>query len=227
VLGAYSHSLSSILLDAGERGCDFTVKVGIAAGFSCPRLEVKSWSASSPRVAFPFSITDNRPMTHNADGDAYSPKKVATFVWFEHTQLVAAFKEIQSLLAGRRAKSQREQPMTNPEQLQVNVLLASFLIHARSLRDFLFTPPRFDDDVSATHFLPDWAEKVEDWCPYFHKHRERLNKSLAHISYKRIEYEPNKGWDCGKIHNELTDAWNKFLGRLTPEEQDWFTAPRK
>jgi len=165
-------------------------------------------------------------MTHNADGDPYNPKKVASFVWFEYTQLVAVFKEIQSLLAGRRAKSQREQPMTNPEQLQVNVLLASFLIHARSLRDFLFYP-RSQDDVIAEDFLEEWDESVEEWCPYFHKHRERLNKSLAHISYKRIEYEPNKGWDCGKIHKEITDAWNEVVGRMTPEEQDWFTAPRK
>ena len=109
--------------------------------------------------------------------------------------------------------------------------MTAFLVHARNLRAFLFPPPPpaprpRPDDVLAKHFLPEWAEKVEDWCPHFLEHRERLNKSLAHISYKRIEYEANKGWDCGTIYNELTDAWDAFWSRLTPEEQDWFTEPR-
>lgn len=161
-----------------------------------------------------------------ADGDDYSPKEVATFVYFEYTQLVAVFGEIQSLLAGRRAESQRGQPMTNPEQLQVNVLLASLLLHARNLRNFLFYPRR-QDDVIAKDFLDDWDEKVEEWCRYFYKHRFRVNKSLAHISYKRIEYEPNKGWDCGTIYTEIKGAWDEFFSRLTPEKQEWFTKPRK
>ena len=165
-------------------------------------------------------------MTHNADGDDYSPKEVATFVYYEYTQLDHVAKALRSLTQGQRVDSQGERHKTDSEKIQESILLTAFLVHARNLRAFLFTPPRLDD-VAAEHFLPDWAEKVEDWCPYFLEHRERLNKSLAHISYKRIEYEANKLWECGTIHKELTDAWNEFFGRLTREEQDWFTAPRK
>ncbi len=175
-------------------------------------------------IAFSFSIIENWPMNQTDNAD-YSPKEVATFVWFEYTQLVLVLQRIQ-----RIEQSPPSDP--NEQQFQRNIHLAAFLIHARNLRAFLFPPPPpapkpKPDDVLAKHFLPDWAEKVEDWCPYFHKHRERLNKSLAHISYKRIEYEANKLWECGTIHKELIDAWNEFLGKLTTEEQDWFTAPRK
>ncbi len=158
-------------------------------------------------------------MTHNADGDPYSPKKVATFVWFEYTQLAVVFKRIQRL---------EKSPPPDPEEhkFQRNIHLASFLLHARSLRNFLFYP-RSQDDVIAEDFLDEWDESVENWCPYFHEHRDRLNKSLAHISYKRTEYEPNKKWECGTIHKEITAAWDEFFSRLPAEKQEWFTRPRK
>jgi len=162
--------------------------------------------------------------------DEAEVKAVATYVWFEYLMFNQAAKQILSLLQGSRADSLWGQHMTDRKQLQVNVLLASFLIHARNLRAFLFPPRRTKpkwDDVLAQHFLPEWDEKVEKWCPYFDENRDRLNKSLAHISYKRIEYEPKKKWSYVKIHKELTAAWNEFWSRLPAEKKKWFTRPRK
>ena len=56
--------------------------------------------------------------------------------------------------------------------------------------------------------------------------RERLNKSLAHISYKRIEYQPKKEWNYLKIHKEITGTWDEFFSRLPEEKREWFTRPR-
>jgi len=162
--------------------------------------------------------------TDNAD---YSPKEVATFVWFEYTMFDQVFKEIQSLLGPKqRADSQGGvQPKTSPKQFAKNILLASFLLHTRNLRNFLFYP-RSQDDVIAKDFLDGWNEKVENWCPYLDANRDRLNKSLAHISYKRVEYEANKQWEYVEIHKELTDAWDAFWDRLRPEQREWFTRDR-
>ena len=150
----------------------------------------------------------------------------ATYVWFEFLMFTQAAKEILSLVQGKKVDhSQGGYQLTVPEQLQANVLLASFLIHARNLKYFLFDKPKWDD-VAAEHFLPEWDEKIDDWCPYFDENRERINKSLAHISYKRIEYAPNKGWDCVKIYNEVKAAWNEFWSRLPEEKQKWFNRER-
>jgi len=178
-------------------------------------------------IAFPFSITDNGPdnlpMSQHTPDEA-EVKAVATYVWFEFLMFTQAAKEILSLVEGK-ADGKGGYNLTVQEQLQVNVLLASLLIHARNLRYFLFDKPKWDD-VSAQHFLPEWDEKVEKWCPYFDENRERLNKSLAHISYKRIEYAPNKGWDCVKIYNEVKAAWNEFWSRLPAAKQKWFNRER-
>ena len=159
------------------------------------------------------------------DRTDHNPEDAATYVRFEHTQLTLVVKALRSLRAESRADSQGGQQMADPKQFQENILLASFLIHTRNLRDFLFTPPRLDD-VSAKDFLAEWDESVETWCPYLDENRDRLNKSLAHLSYKRIEYEPNKSWDCGTIYKELTAAWNEFWSRLPSEKKEWFTRPR-
>ena len=139
---------------------------------------------------------------------------VATYVRYERQMFDLPFKGIKQGL---------------PNQFQKNIYLESFLVHTRNLRDFLFSPPR-GDDVSATHFFepPDaeWDESVKDWCPYLDANKSRLNKSLAHLSYERIGYEPYKGWDCGVIHTEMTAAWNEFWSRLTAEKQEWFTRDR-
>jgi len=149
------------------------------------------------------------PADQSTDHD---PEAVATYVWFERDMFNRVFERVEQGL--------------NDDQFLENILVASFLLHARNLRYFLFDEPRLDD-VSAQHFLPEWDEKVEKWCRYLHENRERLNKSLAHISYKRIEYESDKEWEYVKIHTELTAAWDKFFSSLPEEKQKWFTGPRE
>jgi len=151
----------------------------------------------------------------------HNREAVATYVWFERTQLALVFKGFQNL--------EKLSPPPDPGQHQFlkNILLASFLLHTRVLRDFLFYPRKWDDDVVAEDFLAEWDESVEKWCPYLHENKSRLDKSLAHLSYERIDFEPNKEWDCGRIHTDLKAAWDEFWDRLTPEKQEWFTRPRE
>jgi len=143
-------------------------------------------------------------------------KDVATYVWYERTMFDQVFQRVQSLMQG------------TPDQFLQNILLESFLLHTRILRDFLFREPT-GDDVSAIHFFEtpaEWAESATDLCPYLSRNKPRLDKALAHLSYKRIGYEPQKGWDCGAVYTEIEAAWTEFWSRLATDKRDWFTKPR-
>ena len=111
-----------------------------------------------------------------------------------------------------------------------NALLESLLIHARILTDFFFTDPSREDDVSAKHFFhneEDWRVDFKTECPYLYENRQRLNKSVAHLSYSRIEYESDKEWQYGRISNELHSIWDKFRSSLPTESREWFPSGKE
>ena len=86
-------------------------------------------------------------------------KDVATYVWYERTMFDQVFQRLQSLTQG------------TPDQFLKNILLESFLLHTRILRDFLFREPT-GDDVSARHFFEtpaEWAEPGYRFVPLFIK----------------------------------------------------------
>jgi hypothetical protein len=64
-----------------------------------------------------------------------------------------------------------------------NMIIESFLIHARNLIDFLYPPATSKpDDILSTDYNDNWSEKIPE---YFKKERERIHKRLAHISRRR------------------------------------------
>src|SRR5437868_5537964 len=66
--------------------------------------------------------------------------------------------------------------MTGPMR---SVLIESFVVHLRNLIDFFFTPPNHEDDVTAIHFCPQWAEVIPDTLRVA---KERANKELSHLT---------------------------------------------
>ena len=111
------------------------------------------------------------------------------------------------------------------DQFTKNILLEVFLLHARVLHDFLVKSPRKCDDVHAFHFF----DKASDWehvllssnfCPYLQKNRERLNKKLTHLTYRRLT--ENERWDTCTVRDEVSYAWHTFLKTLPEDRREWF-----
>jgi hypothetical protein len=108
------------------------------------------------------------------------------------------------------------------DQMQRNLLLEGFLLHARVLRDFFVADPR-QDDVSAKHFFDDtsiWENAAANLCPYLRQNQIRLNKLLAHLTYSRLN--ESKNWDPYVITNELNQACRQFYSLLSNQRQEWF-----
>ena len=114
-----------------------------------------------------------------------------------------------------------------------NQRLENVLLHARVIYDFLFVAPRNKHpDVSALHFFDNtgqWSGNPNTLCPYLTQRRERLNRSVPHLSYDRIAFESNKAWDLHTVATEIKNAWEFFLKQLAPARRQWFapsTPPR-
>ncbi len=136
-------------------------------------------------------------------------KEVAPDVQYEFDMLEWAYKKLSSDALNTTNKR--------------NAYGECFLIHARNLIDF-FVPPcrRRDDDVFASHFFDEpekWEEHESDLCQYARKERDDINKTLAHLTYRRIS---EKNWNEERISNGLETAKSKFLGLLAPEQRRWF-----
>ena len=107
-----------------------------------------------------------------------------------------------------------------------SAILESFLLHARTLRDFLCDDhKRHRDDVLAGDFFgaPEmWTKVRPPLGPYLPENRKRLNRALAHISYARLGFRARKEWDISAVLRELDLIWQSFLAALSPERREWF-----
>jgi hypothetical protein len=120
-----------------------------------------------------------------------------------------------------------KQPLHQPSSIDIppdrlytsNVLLECFLIHARNLYDFLTEDPQ-RDDVSALHFFDDpapWQSARTTLCPYMRNEKTRLQGLLAHLTYRRLDYEQDgqKDWSFAQMLTELNEAWRRFQSSVT------------
>lgn len=94
------------------------------------------------------------------------------------------------------------------DQALENTALESFLIHARNISDFFQVGGR-EDDVLARDFLG-LTPRVK--LPYIRKHKKRLNRRLAHLSYSRPRLK--REWPTGLMLREIDRAMNLFQDRL-------------
>jgi hypothetical protein len=117
---------------------------------------------------------------------------------------------------------------TPSENEPANRAVESFLLHARNVYDFFFTAPRPNmPDVSVQQFFDigqTWKPDANHYCPYLTRERNRLHRSIQHLSYDRIAFERNKQWEVATIVSELTAVWNEYLRRLSVERRGWFSS---
>ena len=141
---------------------------------------------------------------------------------FLFAQLRYSASESDVLLPGEMVELGTSQ-LAPDERLGVFAQLESFLLHARVLRDFFFRKPKFDDDVVAEHFLPDWSAHRASLGPYLTAHELRLNKALAHLTTMRLDYDKaEKKWEVSTIRDELQPVIDSFLSKLPRDRQRWF-----
>ena len=79
-----------------------------------------------------------------------------------------------------------------------NWALEAWLLHARTLDDFLGMPTPTYDDVVAQHWLPNWTPRrfLDD------EERRRLNAQIAHLAGRR---EPFYRWDPRALTERACD----------------------
>jgi hypothetical protein len=114
-------------------------------------------------------------------------------------------------------------------------MLESFLVHYRNLREFFFTDrnqaedaadvshecnhkkPR-RDDIIAEDFMgtqPSWATVRRQFAPPPDENA-RVNKALAHLSYKRPRLSLESGWDAPEMRTRIDCLWQEFLKHAAP-----------
>ena len=118
----------------------------------------------------------------------------------------------------------------------LSALLESFAIHLRNLIEFFYTEPnnaRNDDLVAA-----DFFDSPSAWNPgavptSLNDARERANKEISHITYKRKDaIDPTKPWPVATLLKEVQSIAEKFaagasIKKLHPSVVAWITADPK
>ena len=110
------------------------------------------------------------------------------------------------------------------EVKETSALLESLLIHSRVLLSFFCDKcRRYPDGILATDFIPEW--EVESPGEYLgdKERKSRLNKAVAHLSLKRVDYESHeKKWNLTEINSEVGGLIRKFLESLPADREPWF-----
>ncbi len=132
------------------------------------------------------------------------------------------------------------------DRVRRNLWYEGLALHTRVLRDFFFLklnkkgrPTARDDDdklgdVLASHFFSDptaWRYTSQDWTRYLVQNENRLDRSLAHLSYQRIEFEEkDKDWSRRDLEREIGGKWFEFLAKLGKAKEPaaaWFRNHRR
>ena len=96
-----------------------------------------------------------------------------------------------------------------------NALLESFIIHVRTLMDFLYNDNPQPDDVIAEDYFssPDeWRKVRPELTDLLKSSKRRAGKEVAHLTYARLDVTPEtKPWAFIQIANELSAIINIFL----------------
>jgi len=93
--------------------------------------------------------------------------------------------------------------------------LESFLVHYRNLKEFL-NNLKFPTDVKAVDYVPAWTGNSKV-TPTYSNEDERINQLLAHITYKRADYDIGN-WDVAKMEQNLCDALSRFIEKVGKTE---------
>jgi hypothetical protein len=113
--------------------------------------------------------------------------------------------------------------ISTEEVLDASAWVESFLIHTRVLRDFFCRGRHKSDDVIAADFVAGWTQPQASDYTYISAQKDRLDKSLAHLTTTRVMYDSEgKQWDVEKILSEIKPMIQRFLKELPVDRRSWF-----
>ncbi len=105
--------------------------------------------------------------------------------------------------------------------------LESFTVHARALVGFFFSTAGRDTDVLAIDFFADPATwqascRPDTIPPALSTVGFRVGKEIAHLTYDRLEIEPEAWkWNVTAMREAMTPIVRDFATRVPPEHLDW------
>jgi hypothetical protein len=159
----------------------------------------------------------------------YCSQGTAALVKYELSMFDYLYKKLEPLQSSCRMCDPGNIPLvgtgwSTDDEMEVSALLEGFLLHARVLLDFFYYKKARDkDNLRAGDFVDDWGERNRSECKYLDTNWERLNKSLAHLAQKRIQYNrTGEEWDIAAVHSEIKDVARKFIAKVSPNRKSWF-----
>ncbi len=132
--------------------------------------------------------------------------------------------EINMLISTAQSLAKAQQVL-DQTQFNLNVLLESFVIHARALMDFMYDDKPWEDDVVAAKFFDSPKQWTKVRKPLVNLSEElqkvngRVGKEVAHLTLKRNEITAEtKKWQFGKIAQELKTSFDIFLEHVPKDK---------
>jgi hypothetical protein len=113
--------------------------------------------------------------------------------------------------------------ISTDEVREASMVLESFLVHTRVLRDFFCRDRGQPDDVFAGEFVVGWKMPSVSEYGYLFSQKDRLDKALAHLTTTRVKYDSDgKGWSVLEIKNEIETMIERFVDELSQDRRRWF-----
>ena len=107
------------------------------------------------------------------------------------------------------------------EQFFKNIIIDSFLLHARNLFEFFYYDGDKKDYARASHFLDstkDWTKLRPDETTWLNKLKKRINSEVSHLTYNRISgTPPEKYWRLNILYSDFVDIVKIFLENISKE----------
>jgi hypothetical protein len=101
------------------------------------------------------------------------------------------------------------------------LIIESFLVHFRNLREFLYPSNPSLCDIIASDFSPAaWGFVSSDWTETVPEERARIDERLSLPSYSR--HHLTKRWPVQKMASAVLERLTQFLQTLPNEERSLF-----
>jgi hypothetical protein len=133
--------------------------------------------------------------------------------------------ELEMVFFGGPLLMRYAKPGSFDENIIKNALLESFVGHVRVLKAFLYEAPKWDDDISADHYVRDvsaWHAAREPVPEELATAAKRAGKEVAHLTAGRLDPDdPARNWNAIAVRNALVQPLKLFLSMARPGVLDW------
>lgn len=105
-------------------------------------------------------------------------------------------------------------------EIILDALIESFVIHTQIILDFFYIPQMKPDDAKAIHFVKNvgtWKKEIPSYDRYFRRFNRRRSREVVHLTYSRLEVsKEDKPWDIQKTTQHIQKVVNLFIEHADP-----------